>query len=31
MAAAAPLGANGVDSVDESDSGIHDETAVTFR
>jgi hypothetical protein len=31
MAGSDPLGTNGVDSVDESDSGIHDEPAVTFR
>jgi len=31
MAAAPPLGTDHVDSVDESDGGIGDETAVTFR
>src|SRR5262249_37246344 len=31
MAAAAPLGTTHVDSVDESDGGLGDETAVTFR
>jgi hypothetical protein len=31
MAAVAPLGREGVDSVDESDAGLADETAVTFR
>ena len=31
MAAVTPLGRAGVDSVDESDAGLADETAVTFR
>jgi len=31
LAAAVPLGRTGVDSVDESDAGLSDETAVTFR
>jgi hypothetical protein len=31
MAAAAPLGTAGVDSVDESDDGLGDKTAITFR
>jgi hypothetical protein len=31
MAAAAPLGTSDVDSVDESDGGLGDGTAITFR
>ncbi len=31
MAAAAPLGTGRVDEVDESDAGLGDDTAVTFR
>jgi hypothetical protein len=31
MAAAAPLGTGQVDAVDESDAGLGDDAAVTFR
>ena len=31
MAASAPLGTTRVDAVDESDDGLGDQTAVTFR
>ncbi|MGZ6163773.1 MAG: hypothetical protein ACXWLS_10615, partial [Myxococcaceae bacterium] len=31
LAAAAPLGTGQVDEVDESDAGLHDDAAITFR